>query len=92
MPPLHVGHPVTDPVPSSRAPWFVHQSAPTLQHVPQPAAATAATKRQKKERRVHVFKGMSTALSQALIKEDIRRVLFHLNKASDPATKPKIFA
>jgi hypothetical protein len=35
---------------------------------------------------------MSTALSQALIKEDIRRVLFHLNKASDPATKPKIFA
>jgi hypothetical protein len=77
MPPLH-----SVPVPSSHSQWFA-QTAP----IPPRTATPASTKRKKKEKQVHVFKGMSTALSQALTKEDMRRVLLQLNKPSSNKSK-----
>jgi hypothetical protein len=69
----------TIPVPSSHSQW--------LAPIPQRTATPTPTKRTKKEKQVHVFKGMSTALSQALTKEDICRVLLQLNKPSSNKRK-----
>jgi hypothetical protein len=90
MPPLRSAQPVNRSVVASAIP--IPPPAPrkpfTLPPLhPQPTAKRPP-KKQKLERKVVVFKGMSTAvIMEDLTKEDIRQALFRLNKASSKNSK-----